>query len=176
MKGDVAKERGFMPTLRWLGQRLLSLPTAAVVALFGGWSYLIYEALTFPSRDLDGINHFKDWVNNLGHAFLFGLWVLWMLPLLPRRGGWAALGKGAWTALLAVTLAGGAATECLQSRLPSRSASWADVVTDVVGAACVLWIAGYLGEAEASEEGTRSRLLRALLACCAAALLATLTL
>ena len=45
----------------------------------------------------------------------------------------------------------------------------------LVGIASVLWIASYLGGDVASEEGTRSRLMRALFACSAAALLATLT-
>ena len=98
----------------------------------------MYWALTLPARDLDGVNHLKDWVNNLGHAPLFGLWVLWMLPLLPRRGDWAALGKRVWVGLLSLTLVGGALSEWVQSGVPGRSAAWGDVVTDVVGVACAL--------------------------------------
>jgi len=170
-----APERGFRAALCWLGQGLLSLPRAAVVALITGWSYLMYWALTLPARDLDGVNYLKDWVNNLGHAPLFGLWVLWMLPLLPRRGDWAALGKRVWVGLLSLTLVSGALSEWVQSTVPGRSAAWGDVVTDVVGVASVLWVAGYLGRTDANEEGTRSRLMWALLMCCATALLATLT-
>jgi hypothetical protein len=98
-----------------------------------------------------------------------------MLPLLPRRGSWVVIGPKVWFGFLSLGLAGGALTEFLQSSIPGRTASTGDVVTDVVGVASVLWVAGYLGESDATEEGTRSRLVRALLACCASALLATLT-
>ena len=63
----------------------------------------------------------------------------------------------------------------LQGTIVGRTESWGDVLTDVLGVASVLWVAGYLGRPDATEEGTRSRLMRALLACCASALLATLT-
>ena len=170
-----APERGFRASLRWLGQGLLGLPHVALLGLIAGWSYLIYWAVTLPSRDLEGVHYLKSIVNDLGHAPLFGLWVLWMLPLLPRRGDWVVFGPKAWIGFLTLALAGGALTEFLQSSIPGRTASTGDVVTDVVGVASVLWIAGYLGESGATEEGTRSRLVRALLACCASALLATLT-
>ena len=175
MSESVAPERGFRAALRWLGQGLLSLPTAATLALILGWTYLMYWAVTLPSEELEGVNYLKNFVNDLGHAPLFGLWILWMLPLLPRRAGWAVLGGKAWLALITLALLGGAGTEHLQGSIPGRTASWADVVTDVVGAACVLWVASYLGRPDATEEGTRSRLTRGLLACCASALLATLT-
>ncbi len=170
-----APMRGFRASFRWLGQGLLSLPTTAAVALVAGWSYLMYWAVTLPSEKQEGIHYLKNFVNDLGHAPLFGLWVLWMLPLLPRRGSWVVLGPKVWFGFLSLALAGGALTEFLQSSIPGRTASTGDVVTDVVGVASVLWVAGYLGESGATEEGTRSRLLRALLACCASALLATLT-
>jgi hypothetical protein len=170
-----APERGFRASLRWLGQGLLGLPHVALLGLIAGWSYLIYWAVTLPSRDLEGVHYLKSIVNDLGHAPLFGLWVLWMLPLLPRRGDWVAFGARAWFGFLSLALAGGAATEFLQSSIPGRTASGWDVVTDVVGAASVLWVAGYIGRPDATEEGTRSRLMRALLACCASALLATLS-
>ena len=170
-----ASERGFRGAGRWLGQGLLSLPTVAVFALIAGWSYLMYWAVTLPAEELEGIPYLKNWVNDLGHAPLFGLWILWMLPLLVRREGWVVLGPREWFAFLTLALAGGAATEWLQDSISGRTASWGDVVTDVVGAASVLWIAGYLGRSDATEEGTRSRLVRALIACGASALLATLT-
>lgn len=173
-KGD-AIERGFMPALRRLGQGLLSLPRVAVLGLLLGWSYLMLWALTLPSEKLEGINYLKSWVSDLGHAPLFGVWVLCMVPLLPRRFEWVLLGKRAWAALLALTLAFGVTSEWLQSSIPGRTAAWGDVVTDLVGAICVLWVVGYLGDPEASEAGTRSRLLWGVVACCAAALLATLS-
>jgi len=170
-----APERGFRAALRWLGQGLLSLPSVAVVVLAGGWSYLMYWALTLPGEEMDSINYLKSWVNDLGHAPLFGFWVLWMLPLLPRRGDWVVLGAKAWIGFLLLALAGGAASERLQGTIVGRTESWGDVITDVLGVASVLWVAGYLGRSDATEEGTRSRLLRALLVCSVAALLATLT-
>ncbi len=170
-----APQRGFRAALRWLAQGLLSLPTTAALALIAGWSYLMYWAVTLPGEDIESVNNLKNFVNNLGHAPLFGLWVLWMLPLLPRRGDWVAFGPKAWLGFLSLALAGGAATEYLQASIPGRSASGWDVATDVVGVASVLWVAGYLGGPDATEEGTRSRLMRALLACCVFALLATLS-
>ncbi|MCH2105992.1 MAG: VanZ family protein [Planctomycetes bacterium] len=175
MSESVAPERGFRAALRWLGQGLLSLPTTAALALVLGWSYLMYWAVTLPSEELEGVYYLKSFVNDLGHAPLFGLWILWMLPLLPRRGDWVVLGSKAWLALITLALLGGAGTEYLQGSIPGRTASWADVLTDVVGAASVLWVASYLGTPDATEEGTRSRLTRGLLACCASALLATFT-
>lgn len=175
MSDQGALERGFRASLRWLAQGLLSLPVVAVLILIACWSYLMYWAMTLPSEDLDTVNYLKNWVNDLGHAPLFGLWILWMLPLLPRRGDWVALEAKAWVGFLLLALAGGTFSEWLQGSIEGRTAAWGDVVTDIVGVASVLWVAGYLGESSATEEGTRSRLLRALLACCAAALLATLT-
>ena len=175
MSEGAALERGFMPALCRFGQGLLSLPRGAVVALLLSWSYLMLWAMTLPSQPAVGINHFKSWVSDLGHAPLFGIWVLCMIPLLPRSGGWVVLGKRAWTALLTMTLAFGVTSEWLQSSIPGRHAAWGDVVTDLVGATCVLWIVSYLGSPGASEAGTRSRLLRGVVACCAAALLATLS-
>ena len=175
MTEDSGLERGFMPAFRRLGQGLLSLPRVAVLGLFLSWSYLMLWAMTLPSQDLEGINYMNSWVSDLGHAPLFGLWVLCMLPLLPRSGGWVVLGKRAWTALLTMTLAFGVTSEWLQSSIPGRHAAWGDVVTDLVGATCVLWVVSYLGSPGASEAGTRSRLLWGVVACCAAALLATLS-
>ncbi len=175
MSEGAALERGFMPALRRLGQGLLSLPRLAVLGLLLGWSYLMLWAMTLPSQDLEGINYLRSWMSDLGHAPLFGIWVLCMLPFLPRSGGWVVLGKRAWTALLTMTLAFGVTSEWLQSSIPGRHAAWGDVVTDLVGATCVLWVVSYLGSPGASEAGTRSRLLWGVVACCAAALLATLS-
>ncbi len=175
MSEGAALERGFMPALRRLGQGFLSLPRLAVLGLLLGWSYLMLWAMTLPSQDLEGINYLRSWTSDLGHAPLFGIWVLCMLPFLPRSGGWVVLGKRAWTALLTMTLAFGVTSEWLQSSIPGRHAAWGDVVTDLVGATCVLWVVSYLGSPGASEVGTRSRLLRGVVACCAAALLATLS-
>lgn len=175
MSGEALPERGFLTALRWLGQGLLSLPQMAVIGVIAGWTYLMHWALTLPSEEFGDINYLRNWVGDLGHAPLFGLWVLWMLPLLPRRGGWVRVRSLAWAGFLALGLVGGIWSEWLQGTIPGRTAAWGDVVTDLVGIASVLWIASYLGGDVASEEGTRSRLMRALFACSAAALLATLT-
>lgn len=175
MSEGAALERGFMPALCRFGQGLLSLPRGAVVALLLGWSYLMLWAMTLPSQPAEGINYLRNWVSDLGHAPLFGLWVLCMVPFLPRNGEWVVLGKRAWAVLLSMTLAFGVTSEWLQSSIPGRVAAWGDVVTDLVGAICVLWVVSYLGSPGASESGTRSRLLWGVVACCAAALLATLS-
>ena len=100
-----APQRGFRAALRWLAQGLLSLPTTAALALIAGWSYLMYWAVTLPGEDIESVNNLKNFVNDLGHAPLFGLWVLWMLPLLPRRGDWVAFGPKAWFGFLSLALA-----------------------------------------------------------------------
>jgi hypothetical protein len=67
----------------------------------------------------------------------------------------------------------GIVDELHQQRIPGRDASVWDVLTDGVGAACVLWIASYLGRRTADESGLWSRLLLASGACVLAAAIST---
>jgi hypothetical protein len=68
----------------------------------------------------------------------------------------------------------GAIDEWHQASTRGRDSSLLDLVTDVVGAACVLWIIRYVGSARAKEHGLIARLALCAAACIAAALLASL--
>ena len=67
----------------------------------------------------------------------------------------------------------GLVDEWHQSRIPGRAPSLLDILTDVVGAACVLWIIGYLGRDKVSSGGLWNRLVAGVCVCVAAALLGT---
>lgn len=114
-----------------------------------------------------------SWLLNTGHALLFGLLAFWILLALPRREGWPVLGRSNAALVLGIALILAAVDELHQSVVPGRAMSAADVLTDVTGAACVLWICGFAGRLGATERGLRLRLLLCLAACAAAGGLAT---
>jgi hypothetical protein len=60
-----------------------------------------------------------------------------------------------------------------QSFSPGRNPSAYDVLTDAVGAACVIWIVGYVRSGAASERGLWARILAGIALCAGAAALAT---
>jgi hypothetical protein len=128
------------------------------------------------------------WLANLVHAPLYGLLCLWwacaLAPrgearhapvptVLPARRATALPARRAWLAV-GLTVAWGVSDELHQARVPSRTASALDVVTDAVAALVVAWVAAYVSAAAASELGARGRLAGGAAACLAAALLATL--
>jgi len=114
-----------------------------------------------------------SWLLNTGHALLFGLLAFWILLALPRREGWPVLSRSSVALLLGLALSLGALDELHQGSVPGRAMSAADVLTDLTGAACVLWICAFAGRPGASEHGLRLRLLLCLAACAAAGGLAT---
>jgi len=113
---------------------------------------------------------------NLGHSFLFGTLCLLLAAVVLRpsvAGGWPRLAARRIVGLLAAVGAYGLVDEWHQSRVPGRSPSGLDLLTDLIGAACVLWIIAYLGRANAREGGLRARLFLGVLACAASAALGT---
>ena len=60
-----------------------------------------------------------------------------------------------------------------QSHVPGRDASALDVLTDVTGVACVVWIVAFLGREDATERGLRARFALGLGLCLVAALAST---
>lgn len=116
---------------------------------------------------------FFNWLSNSGHAPLFGLLALWVAPLLPRRAGWPRLDAPRVALVLAGVLAYAVVDELHQSTVPGRDATPWDIVTDLVGAACTLWVIAYLGRAGASERGLWLRLAAGVLLCGLAGALAT---
>lgn len=110
---------------------------------------------------------------NLGHAPLFGLLALLAVPLLPRVEGWPRLDLRNRVALVGAVLLYGLSDEWHQSRIPHRSASALDLVTDGVGALATVTVIAYVGFGGATGWGLAWRLGVGLLACVAAAAGAT---
>lgn len=116
-----------------------------------------------------------SWMLNTGHSLLFGLLAFWILLALPRRDGWPLLGRSKTAVVLGLTLLLGVLDELHQAGVPGRAMSAADVLTDLTGAACVVWICSFAGRASATERGLRLRLVLCLAACAAAGGLATIS-
>ena len=114
-----------------------------------------------------------SWALNTGHSLLYGLLALWMLLAIPRENAWPSLRRKQVVQILGVILLLGAIDEVHQSFVPGRTMSATDVVTDLTGASCVLWICAYAGASTAREGGARLRLALCLAACFAAGALAT---
>jgi hypothetical protein len=160
-------------TLRRAGHRLLALPAPLVLGTAALWMFGIW---LLSSRDLGpkgttaGLGAV---LGNLAHAPLFGLLgLLFASAFLRGAGGaWPRIGRAATLRVLLPVLVYGIVDELHQSYTPGRDASALDVLTDVVGAGCVLWIIAYLGDAAATEAGLRQRLLLGVVACILCAVL-----
>jgi hypothetical protein len=110
---------------------------------------------------------------NGGHAPLFGLLSLWLALVLPRFGGWPRLDRRGVGVVLLLVLAFGVVDEFHQRMTPGRDFSALDLVTDLAGAACVLWIAGFLADDRADDRGLARRVIAGVALCTLAALSAT---
>jgi hypothetical protein len=104
------------------------------VAMLGtiAWMGLVF-VLSSGRRDFLPPGWSGSFVGNAGHAAIFGL-----LALLAARA--AGSGPRASWAGFAIAVLYGATDEWHQSHVPGRTASLADWVTDVIGAAGSLWI------------------------------------
>lgn len=149
--------------LRWLGGRLVRLPAALLVALPLAWMAFIWF-LSSQSIDTPG-GAFGLWgfLGNLAHAPLFGCLALFWTALFLRSpsGVWPPLSGRVRLAVVLLVAGYGALDELHQRATSGRQASVLDVVTDLVGALCVLWIVGYLGAPGAAERGLWLRLCAA---------------
>jgi VanZ family protein len=163
--------------LRATGSLLLRLPRALLALLVLCWGGLIWYLSGHSVPSPEGQSWFWELASNLAHAPLFGI-----LGLLVAAGilrpeppqGWPVF-RGARVALVLVLVVGyGALDEWHQSRTPGRSPALTDLLTDLAGVACVLWIVFYLGQGARSERGLLLRLLAGALVCSASAALATL--
>jgi len=114
------------------------------------------------------------WILNTGHSFLFGLLALWLLIALPRRAGWPLLQAKSVALVMGLVLVLAVLDELHQGSVPTRHMSATDVLTDLTGAACVVWICAYTASAAAGERGLRIRLGLCFAACFAAGGLATI--
>jgi hypothetical protein len=167
------------PTLtlgRGFGRALGLLPRPLAAALAVGWMALIWWLSSGPI-DLEPPLPAADFFWNLAHAPVFGLLAaLVAVAAAPRPlpASWPDPGRRARLVALALVAAWAAVDEWHQSRVPGRSGSPFDWLTDLTGAASALWLAAYAGRAGAAEAGLRRRVAIAVGACAAAALLTTL--
>ena len=157
--------------LRGAGAVLQRWPRGLAWLPVGAWMALIW-GLSSQEADHQVRPAWMGWISNLAHAPLFGLLALWLALALPRRDGWPRLdGRSVGVLVLFVGL-WGVVDELHQSTVPGRDATLPDVLTDLVGAACTLWIAAYVGSGQASEGGLWKRLGLGISACSLAALFA----
>jgi len=162
--------------LRRVGRALLALPSWLAWFLPLGWMGFIWF-LSSQRLDTPG-GAFGLWgfLGNLAHAPLFGFLALfWIALLLRGKGtGWPRLG-GRVAGLVMLLVGGyGVIDEWHQSSTGGRQSSASDVLTDVVGAVCVLWIVHVLGDEGVTEGALRRRLLAGVALCAVAAWLALL--
>ena len=170
--------------MRRTGHVLLALPWLLMGAACAAWMVLIW---LLSAREGSGLPAAGLWpiVANAGHAFLFGTLALLLAavhlrsdtrgaPGAPGRSStWPELTRGKIAGLLVAVGAYGLVDEWHQSLVPGRGPSALDVLTDLVGAGCVLWIIAYLGRADACGNGLRARLLACIAACVGAAAVST---
>jgi len=130
--------------LGWKGSLLSWIPALA-------WGAYIFYLLSFPS----GVSHrpwVLGWACNLGHAFLFGVWALLLLPPLILAGlSWERAAPLAWT----VSTLWAGVEEIIQTGVPGRSGSLLDLCTGSIGALLALralWIF-LVGEFPSKLEG-----------------------
>lgn len=158
--------------LRAVGERLQRLPRSL-------WSVaaLLWMGLIWGLSSLHGVQRTGGvalaYPFNLGHALLFGLLAACWALSLPRAQGWPRISRAAALGVLLAVLGFGILDEWHQAHIPGREASLFDLVTNLTGAACVLWIAAFVPRGEARDGALRLRLALCVLACAAAAALAT---
>lgn len=157
------------------GRALGALPRPVALAAALGWMLTIWWLSSGPI-DVHPPIPAADFFWNLAHAPVFGLLAaLAAVAAAPRPlpGSWPDPGRRARLVAFAAVAAWAAIDELHQGRVPGRSSSPFDFATDAVGAACVLWIAGYAGSHGASEAGLRRRFAIAIALCAAAAFTST---
>lgn len=159
--------------LRGVGSFLLRVPLPLALLIVVLWGLVIWDLSSTRVPLPRGPHLGWEFLSNLAHAPLFGLLALWVaaVVLRERDGGWPRPSRARDALVLGSVLAYGVLDELHQSRVPGRDASALDVLTDVVGAAVVLWIVRTLGRAPA-ERTLLARLGLGLLLCCASAALA----
>jgi VanZ family protein len=164
---------GLLGGLRRAGALLLRLPRRWAWAPALSWCALIWTLSARTARPAVDYVTLREWLTNSGHAVLYGLLALWCALALPRRAGWPVLDVAPGLVVLACVLAYGTVDELHQAFVPGRNAAVPDVVTDLVGATCTLWIAAYVGRGGATGAGLARRLALGLAACFAAGAVAT---
>lgn len=160
--------------LRSVGQALLWLPFPLSALPLGSWAWLIWRLSSYEEVDVGPLVPRLPLIGNLAHAFEFGILALFGVLLLPRRAGRPILSRTTLAPLACGLVLYAFLDEWHQSRVPERNASLLDLLTDVVGIASTLAVIAYLERASASPAGLARRLISGVVACVAAAGLATL--
>jgi hypothetical protein len=157
-----------------MGTGLQALPRPAGVLLALVWGALIWQLSSLRFGDEPQV-FWRSWLSNCGHAPLFGLLALWCAVALPRARGWPLLSRGWAAVIMALVLVYGVIDELHQAEVPGRDASPFDLLTDLTGAACTLWLAYHVGQPRATSGSVSLRLVVGLLLCALAGFGATLT-
>ena len=161
----------FLGILRRTGDRLSRIPRVFALALAFAWMGMIWS-LSSGSAPATPVNLFWSTVSNLVHAPLFGILALWLALVLPRTASrWPVLGAREIAVVLATVLLYGIVDEWHQAARPDRHPSVLDILTDLVGGACTLWVVTYVVSATAGEGGLRARLALGLTLCVGVAML-----
>ncbi len=162
-----------LSTVRAFGRLMGRISRPSGLILAAAWYGFIFTISSQQDIGRPGMIT-GDWVMNAGHSLLFGLLALCILLGLPRREGWPVLRPASAGLVLGIVLVLGVLDELHQGTVPGRHMAATDVITDVTGAVCVVWMCAYAGVASASERGTRARLVIGIAACCLAGVVATL--
>ena len=165
--------RGVLGWLRRVGALLLAQPRAWAWLAPAAWAALIWVLSSRPTDPPPRPELWRSFVWNLAHGPVFGVLALLLLPLAPRRGGWAVLGPAQLAAVAVAAGAWAVVDELHQGWVPGRAASATDLVTDLAGIVAVLVVARYVSRPSATAPGLRARLACGVLACALGALLAT---
>ena len=126
--------------LRAAGGFLLRQPRAWSWLAPVAWASAIW-ALSSRETVSTGGGPWRAFAWNLVHVPVYALLALLLLPLAPRRDGWAVLAGSTACALGAVAFLYAVVDEWHQSYVPGRVPSASDVVTDLVDICAVIVLA-----------------------------------
>jgi VanZ family protein len=152
---------------------LARVPRAGGIVLALAWCALIWVLSSRSRPPPEHPSRIGSLLSNFYHAPAFGALALWLALALPRRAGWPELTRARTIAIMIAVLAYALIDEAHQSFVPRRDASLLDVLTDLVGALCMLRGLQLLSDAELSQARIARFLVLGLLACIAAALIAS---
>jgi VanZ family protein len=161
--------------LRAFGRTLLGAPWPLGAVLVLGWAFVIFD-ISSHSRPFPTAKSAPwEFLSNLAHAPLFGILTLFLaaLVLRERDAAWPRARPFRRALVVLLVLTYGISDEWHQSHTPGRDASVFDVLTDVTGALCVLWIIATLARAELREGTLVARLALGVLACLTSAAIAS---
>jgi VanZ family protein len=168
----VSEPAALTSLLRSVGAALQRLPRPLAALATVAWMGVITALSAMPAKKVGG-HPILSFVWNLGHAPIFGILAACLALCMPRMDGWPRLGRREVVSVLAVVLAFAVFDELHQGRVVGREASVLDLVTDLTGAACMLWIVRFVGRPAARDGDLRSRLALCVLLCACAAALST---